>query len=163
MEVLRRDKICSQLINCSPLDRYALGYCIANCSSVTSWKVKMINGSGESFMWGLNSNHCGNGTICYLEMNRVSQACFDSYPSTILSGINHLRVDENMMISLVQEISRMNNLTSLHLLADVMPFMVCMALVQYHVPYDLAAKKITYERDHLSSPSFLFHFHNITF
>ena len=50
----------------SPLDRYALGYCIANCSSTTSWKVEIRDGSDESFMWGLNSTHRCSGIISHL-------------------------------------------------------------------------------------------------
>ena len=73
----------------SPLDRCALGYCIANCSSTTSWKVMMVYGSDESFMctWGLNSNHSANGIIGHLKMIRSesSDSTFiDSYPCIYL-------------------------------------------------------------------------------
>ena len=66
----------------SPLDRYALGYCIANCSSTTSWKVEILSGSDESFMWGLHSNHRCNGIISHLTLilhNSIC-ICLDSYP-----------------------------------------------------------------------------------
>ena len=127
MTVLGRNKICSQQVFSSPLDRYALGYCIANCSSSTSWKVCIKYGSDESFMWGLNSSDCGSGVISHLELYNFSRTCLDSYPSTILSGINHLHVrsspifvptpDPSQYIDLlVQSIPLIRkNLTSLHI------------------------------------------------
>ena len=99
----------------SALDRYALGYCIANCSSTTSWKVYLRNGSGESFMWGLNSSHCGNGVISHLEMDLVFPAGLDSYPTTILSGISHLHVLNINPAPHVPVLLLMKNLTSLYL------------------------------------------------
>ena len=95
----------------SPLDRYALGYCIANCSSRTSWRVKLIGGSDESFVWGLNSNHSGNGTISHLDMIYFDTN-FDSYPLKILHGIEHLETHSD---SLEKVIPLMKNLTSLSL------------------------------------------------
>ena len=125
--VLGRNNIYSQQsssifsLGSSPLDRYALGYCIANCSSRTTviWKVCMENGSGDSFVWGLNSNHCGNGvTISHLEMDSVSPTYLDSYPITVLSRIKHLDVcpkpgDDNTEQTLLQVLPLMKNLTSL--------------------------------------------------
>ena len=109
----------------SPLDRYALGYCIANCSSPTSWKVCIWRGSGESFVWGLNSNHCGNGIISHLEMKNVSLTCLDSYPLNILSGVNSCHIDDttvtNITLLLVQVLPLMKNLTSLHLNTEMAP------------------------------------------
>ena len=61
MAVLGTNKMHSSHLGSSPLDRYALGYCIAKCSSATSWRVFIHGGSDESFLWGLHSNHCGNG------------------------------------------------------------------------------------------------------
>ena len=102
----------------SPLDRYALGYCIANCSSRTTvtWKVSMWHGSGESFLWGLNSNPCGSGvTISHLRMDLVFPICLDSYPITILSGITDLYYygDDDIEQTLLQALPLMKNLTSL--------------------------------------------------
>ena len=126
--VLGRNNLFSQqntiLSGSSPLDRYALGYCIGNCSSTTSWRVKIWGGSGESYLWGLNSNHCSNGVISHLEMQHVSPTCLDSYPITILSGIKHLKVyltsagDDNHHITeqtLLQVLPLMKSLTSLGL------------------------------------------------
>ena len=121
--VMGCNKLHSHHAYSSPLDRYALGYCIANCSSTTTviWKVGMYYGSGESFLWGLNSNHCGNGaTISHLEMKYVSSTCLDSYPITILSSIKHLEVpltneDDNAEQTLSQVLPLMKNLTSLGL------------------------------------------------
>ena len=117
------NRVYSSQENTSPLDRYALGYCIANCSSTTSWAVKMGGGSGESFVWGLNSNHSGKGTISQLTFSsRYTSSRFefqatqftrlDSYPVKILHGIRHL---ELCFLSFDKVLPPMNNLTSLAL------------------------------------------------
>ena len=103
-----------QLYSSSPLDRYALGFCIANCSSITSWKVHMEYGSAESFMWGLNSNHSGNGVISRLTMLNVSPTCLESYPPNILRGIQDLLTNA-ADVMLEQVLPKMKNLTSLQL------------------------------------------------
>ena len=105
----------------SPLDKYALGYCIANCSSTTSWKVEMKYGSDESFMWGLKSSHSGNGAISHLKMPDVDATCLDCYPVKILHGIKHLELGFGFEIGFGflldgAIIPSMNNLTSLSLL-----------------------------------------------
>ena len=79
----------------SPLDRYALGYCISHCSTTTSWKVKIHGGSGESFIWGLNSNHCENGVISQLTMDDVDLSWVDSFPSKFSAGISNLTLVES--------------------------------------------------------------------
>ena len=118
MAVLGTNKMCSDqedlpLFSSSPLDRYALGYCIANCSSATSWKVCILHGSDESFMWGLNSNHCGNGVISSLKLNVLS-TCLDSYPSNILSDIDFFNANIHGM-NLLVVLPQMKKLTSLNL------------------------------------------------
>ena len=96
MVVLGKHKLKSnQVFLSSPLDRYVLGYCIANCSSTTSWKVCLDDGSGESFMWGLNSSNSGKGIINCLEILNIHPKYFDSYPSTILSRTDHLSADSH--------------------------------------------------------------------
>ena len=93
----------------SPLDRYALGYCIVNCSPIISWKVTIFDDSDESFIWGLNSNHNGNGIISHLKIvSAVKQACLDSYPMKILHGIERLSLGLDLF-----DKTPMNNLTSL--------------------------------------------------
>ena len=125
MAVLGRNKLFGSVA--SPLDRYALGYCIANCSSTTSWKVCMEDGSGESFMWGLNSNNCGNGIVRYLEMSGVFPTCLGSYPSNILSSIIHLSIDDisnDTSVVLVEVLPLMNSLMSLHLDTEMAPNLI---------------------------------------
>ena len=96
----------------SPLDRYALGYCIANCSSTTSWEVEICEGSDESFMWGLNSNHSGKGTISRL-MLEICSTGLHSYPLKILHGIEHLELGIEALNCINMVIPLMNNLTTL--------------------------------------------------
>ena len=118
MAVLGTSKLCQgDLLHCtSPLDRYALGYCIANCSSATSWKVHIREGSGESFMWGLNSNDRGKGVISYLEMRSVLPTCLDSFPPTILSDIVNLKITvESGADVLVEVLPLMKSLSTLYL------------------------------------------------
>ena len=94
--------------NTSPLDRYALGYCIANCSYTKSWKVNIQDDSDESFMWGLNSNHRCNGIISHLMLSLYVSACLGSYPENILQGIEHLE-----LVLAGDVIPLMSNLTNL--------------------------------------------------
>ena len=112
-KLYQSDQLCS-----SPLDRYALGHCIANCSSATSWKVHIREGSGESFMWGLNSNDRGKGVIRHLEIISVLLPCLDSFPTTILSGIVHLKISEfdaERFQIMVEVLPLMKSLSSLFL------------------------------------------------
>ena len=95
----------------SPLDRYALGYCIAKCSSTTSWKVEIWNCPDESFMWGLNSNHRCNGIISHLTLFIDYSPCLGSYPENILHGIEHLELGFHYCGD--KAIPLMNNLTNL--------------------------------------------------
>ena len=99
----------------SPLDRYALGYCIANCSSRTSWVVEIMEGSDESFMWGLNSNHRCNGIISYLRLvlDPNDSSCLGSYPESILQGIEYLIF--SVCLCDDKAIPLMNNLNTLSL------------------------------------------------
>ena len=117
MAALGKNKMYSyhnQALGSSPLDRYALGYCISNCSSPTSWKVDIEGGSDETFMWGLHSSHCDNGVISYLKLN-VCPTWLDSYPSNILSDIEHLIVNIRDNRVLLVVLSQMKKLTSLTL------------------------------------------------
>ena len=98
----------------SPLDRYALGYCIANCSSTTSWEVEIWEGSDESLMWGLKSNHSGNGTIsCLLLEVHDGPTYLHSYPVKILHGIEYLELGILAFDGINTVIPLMNNLTTL--------------------------------------------------
>ena len=103
--------ICSVQNHTSPLDRHALGYCIASCSSSIPWKVEIEDGSDESFMWGLNSNHRCNGIISHLTLN--CSTCLDSYPGNIIHGIEDLHSDNDFLGHTV--IPLMNNLATLYL------------------------------------------------
>ena len=102
----------SMQLSSSPLDIYALGYCIANSSS-TTWKVQLMNGSGESFLWGLKSSHCRGGIISHLSLN-VRNHCLREYPLSILRGISNLDISVvSSTAHLEQVIPLMTNLNSL--------------------------------------------------
>ena len=123
----------SRLYNYQPysssLDRYALGFCIANSSSAVSWHVhvRMWGSSDESLKLGLNSNLSGSvdgstclkeyngGTINPLQMDHCIPAYLREYPTTVLHGIKHLTVttDDSNLHLLIEAIVEMKNLTVL--------------------------------------------------
>ena len=98
------------------LDRYVLGYCIANCSPTISWKLVIDDGSDESLMWGLNSNPNCKGVINELVLkNAVYPMYLASYPASILQGLHSFCIVIDNGRSLVPVIPLMRNLTSLTL------------------------------------------------
>ena len=160
MASLGKNHIFSVQHDSSPLDRYALGYCIANCSSTTSWKVQMWYGSGESFMWGLNSNHCGNGVIqlSHLKMHDVHPTCLDSYPPTILPFTKYFDLmapDHDTLQSLVKVFPMMKNLASLYL--ELPNLTVAPKLLGVISRTNVTALTLTYYcmYEHLSDQTFL--------
>ena len=108
----------------SPLDRYALGYCIANSFSTASWKVKLWCGSDESFMWGLKSNHLSNTSIRDIELMGINPIHLDSYPRSILCGIRHLT-----LIDLQIDAATVN-----HMLLHIIPLMTNLTSLEVNSP-----------------------------
>ena len=110
-----------------PLDRYALGYCIAHSSSKVSWIVALESNSDEGFMWGFKSASSVSGNLEFLSLSLVEPACLEQYPIQILGRIKqlHLRIrcadmkppyskrHQAMVSFLVKAIPHMNSLTSL--------------------------------------------------
>lgn len=85
----KTDTITIKSKNASPLDRYALGYCIAN--STASWDVIITGKSMESFVWGLNCNkHAPNAL--QLNLMHVQKTYLSQFPVGILRIITHLGV-----------------------------------------------------------------------
>ena len=102
----------------SSLDIFALGYCIANSSSATSWEVVIDYHSDESLMWGLNSSQNINAIISHLHMENVASIHLYSYPQTILQGIDSLSLSQGSVEnaqSLMIAIPLMKNLSALSL------------------------------------------------
>ena len=101
----------------SPLDRYALGYCIANSSSTTTWDVVVWCGSDESIAWGLNSNpHTSGIIISRLEFVGVDNHYLNAYPQRILSGIQSLGMhstpgDSNMLVQVIPFMIKLDSLS----------------------------------------------------
>lgn len=107
--------------NSSPLDRYALGYCIA--SSTASWIVELFSGFIDSLVWGLNSTgHC-SGTVTKLTLNKcsLSLGALRKSPRKITENITHLRftscwhVLESNPMPLAEAITFMTNINTLEL------------------------------------------------
>ena len=106
-------------LHSSLLDKYVLGYCIANSSSATLWEVKIWGGSDESFIWGLNSNsyiaHNRSGTIHHLHLLSMKNSLHE-YPRSILGDINSLDISTSSSVLsdlLVHAIPLMKNLNTL--------------------------------------------------
>ena len=98
-----------------PLDRYALGYCIAHDSSQVSWDVRLSDNSGEGFMWGLKSASSVSGNLECLYLESVKPTCLEQYPIKTLGCIKQLNVDflyEDNII-LVEVIPQMKSLISI--------------------------------------------------
>ena len=75
-----------------PLDRYALGYCVANCSYPISWEVELKMKSGNSFMWGLKSGRSEYVNLKRLRLDRMSPKCLEHPPIKVLQGISFLEI-----------------------------------------------------------------------
>ena len=100
-----------------PLDRYALGNCIANSSS-TTWVVNLSRGSDEGFMWGLNSNPSttSNGNIIHLSLSNLDDHYLTAYSERMLHCIKFLEISLTPFCSLffpVEVIPSMKNLEEL--------------------------------------------------
>ena len=108
---------------CFLLDRYALGYCIANSSS-TIWDVELRDGSDEGFMWGLNSNPSitsNNGNIIHLSLSDLNKYCLKAYSERTLRCIYFLKITFTPSCSpffLVKVIPSMKNLEELSIPID---------------------------------------------
>ena len=77
----------------TPLDKYALGFCIANSAPTTSWDVELKYTSTDSFIWGLRSTKECKGTITTIRLNDcLLKAGFKDCPTSILDSITSLTV-----------------------------------------------------------------------
>ena len=111
-------KLCNNLFS-EPLDRYALGYCIANSDSRMLWNVYIMFGSADSFKWGLKTCISCGGMIEELCIDSCSINIDDlhSYP---LHGIKSLQLPDcklknSDMVHLSKIIPIMTNLEELNI------------------------------------------------
>ena len=109
-------KLCNNPLT-EPLDKYALGYCIANSNSSMPWNVEMILGSTDSFKWGLKTCRPCGGMIKELRILNCSVNIDDLrlYPlhdikSLQLSGC---KLKNSDMVHLSKIIPIMTNLEEL--------------------------------------------------
>ena len=110
-----------------PLDRYALGYCIAHISPQVSWDITLESNSDEGFMWGLKSASSVSGNLECLSLCGVDQPCLEQYPIQFLHCIKRLGLyiidfhrtvaytTHLQLIFLVEAIPQMKSLTVLSL------------------------------------------------
>ena len=108
--------LCNNLLS-EPLDRYALGYCIANSNSRMLWNVDIVFGSADSFKWGLKTCIPCGGMIeeLHIEGCSINMDDLHSYP---LHGIKSLRLldcklKNSDMVHLSKIIPIMTNLEEL--------------------------------------------------
>ena len=161
--VFEKDKIMikSDQKSC-PLDRYALGYCIAHSSSKISWDVRLQCNSGEGFMWGLKSASSVSGNLERLSLDLVQPPCLKQYPIRTLGGIKRLEMaihcdnteasyeDHQAMVSfLVEAIPQMKSLRSLSLTFS--NFFITLQLFSVISSSNVTALKLYYKQ-HSSGP-----------
>ena len=106
--------------SCSPLDMYAIGYCLVHSSARTSWQVQLQKATKNFnyYIWGLNSNPNTDATIVGLVLSDSHMPFLDQYPARILQGIKYL-----------------------NLLCLVSPWLP--EVRKYHLPYSLLANTLT--------------------
>ena len=80
----------------APLDKYALGYCIARSPPTIFWDVGLYGGSSDSLIWGLRSRAKCKGIMKTLDLD----SCFLSAnlkecPTNILQSITHFCMKED--------------------------------------------------------------------
>ena len=105
-----------------PLDRYALGYCIAHDSSQVSWDVRLsdnsdegFDNSDEGFVWGLKSASSVSGNLECLGYNSMWSMCLEQYPIKTLGCIKRLFAMDLYGGFLVEVIPQMKSLTYISL------------------------------------------------
>ena len=111
-------KLCSDILS-EPLDKYALGYCIANSNSRMFWNVDIKYGSADSFKWGLKTCIPCGGMIENLCIDGCSINIDDLY-SYPLHGIKSLelsgcKLKNSDMVHLSKIIPIMTNLEELNI------------------------------------------------
>ena len=113
--IIGSDDVVDACSSFSLLNRYVLGYCVANSSSTITWKVRIESGSDVSFLWGLKSNHHdNNGSFIHLEIVDVLPLFLRDYPVQVLQRIVHLSINSYKSF-LVQLLPQMKSLNSLRM------------------------------------------------
>ena len=106
---------CAILDNCASLDYYALGFCIANCTTgESSWEVKITySGSDQlyTFTQGLMTNKCSTGVIKLLHVFMILPGstncvkylheCMFAAATSPLCSITDLSIHGALLYSLV--------------------------------------------------------------
>ena len=108
---------CAILDNCGSLDYYALGFCIANCTTAeSSWEVKITySGSDQTctFTQGLMTNKCSTAVIkllhvvMYLQANTICvylHECMFAAATSPLCSITDLSIHCALLASNVERI-----------------------------------------------------------
>ena len=109
-------KLCNNPLS-EPLDKYALGYCIANSNSRMLWNVNISLGSADSFKWGLKTCVPCGGTIEELCIDSCSINIDDlhSYPLLCIKSLelSSCLLKNSDMVHLSKIIPTMTNLEEL--------------------------------------------------
>ena len=115
--------------DCTSLDYYALGYCIANCTTAeSSWEVIFYVGPDEVYMFtqGLMTNNSSTGVIKQLDLNKLASCvkylheCIVTAPTSPLCSIAELNIGTELRsnvekIHLFELISHMPHLQALNI------------------------------------------------
>ena len=97
-----------------PLEKYALGYCIAISAPTASWEV-MLSGRSDSFIWGLKSRKQCKGTVTKITGVDCSLTAFKECPTSILHSITDLIMYGLLDNHSTEVISLFNNLNTLEI------------------------------------------------
>ena len=114
----RKDMSCAALRNCASLDYYALGFCIANCTTAeSSWKVVFVDTSSDqiyTFTQGLMTNKYSTGVIKLLHVGmdpiaktncvKYLHECMFTAATSPLCSITDLRIYGALLASNVERI-----------------------------------------------------------
>ena len=133
-----------------PLDRYALGYCIAHDSSQVSWDVTLTDNSDEGFVWGLKSASSVSGNLECLYCKSVKPTCLEQYPINSLGCIKRLHVINVCEDSLAQAIPQMKSLTYIYLSFSK-------SFIRLELFSAIACSNVTYFSFHCKKPIRTYH------
>ena len=98
-----------------PLEKYALGYCIAISAPTASWEVMLAEGPSDSFIWGLKSRKQCKGTVTKITASDCSLTAFKECPTSILHSITDLTLYGPLDNHSTEVISLFNNLNTLEI------------------------------------------------
>ncbi len=111
----------------SPLDAYALGYCISISATRIPWKVYIFGDKAPYLIAGLKSNKCSGGAACIQDLSfvRSSDVHIDEWKflfvldALVSLEFNYCHLDNSSLAHLVEHILLLTNLQELSINDDL--------------------------------------------